>query len=152
MIEVVKSISVLYSQVCVFDQSMENPYNDWTVNHRNQGFSWRPGSVSFATSFESGDVFCRVNQVSHFDDRLEAITLIRVPFFVPEKSLIECGSILSGFELSVEPGHYGLYYCDFGIDRGVSFSFLKGRFDAKVVRLLREERGPEFLLMEASPG
>lgn len=48
----IKQISISYSQLCVFDPALTEPYNEWLPEHNAQGFSWRPGSVSFATSFD----------------------------------------------------------------------------------------------------
>jgi hypothetical protein len=48
------AIEILYRQIAVFRSRLEHPFNDWTPRHVKQGFSWRPGSVSFATLVESG--------------------------------------------------------------------------------------------------
>ncbi|WNZ26896.1 hypothetical protein HJG54_28635 [Leptolyngbya sp. NK1-12] len=46
-------LRALYNQVAVFDPSLEYPYNDWLPQHAAQGFTWRPGSVSFGTLTQS---------------------------------------------------------------------------------------------------
>jgi Competence protein J (ComJ) len=45
---------ISHSQIAVFDPSLERPFNSWTDAHVAQGFSWRPGSVSFSTLCEWG--------------------------------------------------------------------------------------------------
>jgi hypothetical protein len=43
------NLNISYSQLAVFDASLDQPLNDWTPEHADQGFSWRPRSVSFRT-------------------------------------------------------------------------------------------------------
>jgi|ERR671922_2358209 hypothetical protein len=38
---------VTYGHIVVFDPDVERPFNEWRQQHFDQGFSWRPGSVSF---------------------------------------------------------------------------------------------------------
>ena len=45
--EVNFTLDISYSQLVVFQKGMENPFNDWENTHVDQGFAWRPGSVSF---------------------------------------------------------------------------------------------------------
>jgi len=76
-----------YSQMCVFDPALEHPYNDWTAAHTEQGFSWRPGSVSFATQAADGEVAVVIQHGGPLPDAEQLMTLIRVPFDVPYSGL-----------------------------------------------------------------
>ena len=44
-----------YGQLSVFASALKDPYNDWTDQHISQGFTWRPGSVSFSSMVGSVD-------------------------------------------------------------------------------------------------
>jgi hypothetical protein len=48
------NLQVPYGQICIFNKSIEHPFNDWTEKHVSQGFAWSQGSVSFAILVESG--------------------------------------------------------------------------------------------------
>lgn len=84
------SLLISYSQVAVFDSALEHPFNLWTERHVQQGFSWRPGSVSFATLEEAGQHDIEIDVVP--DDVAlspEAIRIIQTPFEVPQSGSIE---------------------------------------------------------------
>jgi len=104
---------VSHAQIAVFHSDLQNPFNDWTDQHVAQGFSWRPGSVSFRSLAESGVHSISVEVV----DRLEppganALRAVEVPFEVPESGRIEVSSISDTMQLSLTPGAY-LLRCEF---------------------------------------
>ncbi|MBN9391540.1 MAG: hypothetical protein J0I20_26140 [Chloroflexi bacterium] len=47
---------ISYSQLIIFDNELEAPFNDWRPEHVAQGFSWREGSVSFRTLEDNGSM------------------------------------------------------------------------------------------------
>lgn len=104
-------IFVSYSQVTVFDHSLERPFNQWTDRHVVQGFSWRQGSVAFRTLAESGQHLVTVT-VDVIEEELspEAIRVIDVPFEVPADGAIEIGSISDSSLLEIPPGMYTLRF------------------------------------------
>ncbi|MGA9520717.1 MAG: competence protein ComJ [Myxococcaceae bacterium] len=104
------SISVSYTQLAVFDPSLENPFNEWRKEHVAQGFSWRDGSVSFAT-LDDGPVDVEVQLSPRSAELLEVtVRAIRVPFRVPEAGRIEIASIADGREVAMPAGDYALTY------------------------------------------
>lgn len=103
-------ITVSYAQLCVFDPAIEAPYNDWADAHVAQGFSWRPGSVSFATDSDCASVVVKVMSTEGAPDLADADSAIRVPFVVPPSGTVEIGSVMSGVEASFPPGYYALYF------------------------------------------
>jgi hypothetical protein len=103
-------IAISYNQVCVFDPALEHPYNDWNAAQTEQGFSWRPGSVSLATQSADGEVTIEVQHGGSPPDAEQLLALIRVPFDVPSSGAIEVGSILSGDEVYLPAGSYALYF------------------------------------------
>lgn len=103
-------LSLSYGQLCVFDPALEAPLNDWTDAHVNQGFSWRNGSVSFATADEQASAAVTVTCSDAAPDLGGAETAIRVPFEVPTSGTVEIGGVFTGVEASLPPGHYALFF------------------------------------------
>src|SRR5260221_8418451 len=133
-------LTVSYSQVAVFHAGLENPLNDWTEAQFRQGFSLRPGSVSFATLEESGMARVYVKAVKEFELRSDAIRAIQVPFTVPESSLIEIASISESKILEIDFGSYALTFETGFDDTGLmwcAFTFQKS--DRPVARILRAD-------------
>lgn len=50
-------LSYTHAHIAVFEAGLSNPFNDSTPEHDAQGFSWRPGSVSFGTLDDCGQIF-----------------------------------------------------------------------------------------------
>ena len=112
-------VSVSYSQLAVFHAALEHPFNDWTDRHVNQGFAWRPESVSFRTVAEAGphrvEVFVSVEETQPSPD---AIRIIEVPFEVPPDGAVEIASIADGASVKLSPGMHSLRFEGFGAERG----------------------------------
>lgn len=104
------NVAILYSQLCVFDPALKAPFNDWEEAHVAQGFSWRPGSVSFATADHSSPVIVDVTCADAPPDAGLAATAIRVPFDAPLSGNVEIGSIMSGVQVPIPPGAYALHF------------------------------------------
>ncbi len=105
------SLEVSYGQVAVFDARLPNPFNDWSDDHVAQGFSWRPGSVAFATVDSAGPLAVQV--ASHADRAGaagDALRVIVVPFSVPTHGEIEVASIAASAPLRLPPGEYELTF------------------------------------------
>jgi hypothetical protein len=109
------SIFISHAQLAVFNHTLERPFNLWTDRHVAQGFSWRPGSVSFGTVEESG-----VHLVSfkwqNFEDQISdlAIRVIDVPFEVENGEKVEIGSISDSTLVDVPAGIYQLRFECYG--------------------------------------
>jgi hypothetical protein len=105
------TISVSYSQLAVFDHSLERPFNAWTDRHVAQGFSWRPGSVAFGTIEDGGPHLVTVRlDARESDPALDAIRVIDVPFEVPPSGAIEIGSISDSVLLELPSDIYQLRF------------------------------------------
>src|SRR5260221_2439043 len=102
---------VSHSQLSIFDPSLQKPFNNWTRAHVNQGFAWRPGSVSFRTLLESGNC-----DVELFSDGIEvpvlssAIRVIEVPFFLTKLGRVEVASVSDGRQFEMASGFYRLRF------------------------------------------
>lgn len=103
-------IYISYSQIAAFLSSVENPFNDWSAQHVTQGFAWRPGSVSFKTLDEEGnmDVYIEVNNAITL--RKDARRAIRVPFRVSTGEEVEIASITESHSIRLPGGNYSLVY------------------------------------------
>lgn len=111
------SLSISYSQICVFWSSLQNPFNFWTQAHVAQGFAWRRGSVSFRTLVESGIHAVEFSVVDSLQPlTANAIRAIEVPFEAPVDGCIEIASISDSIGLSIPEGTY-ILRCEF-LDHG----------------------------------
>lgn len=149
-------IMVTYSQIVVFDRSLEEPFNDWTDAHVAQGFSWRPGSVGFATVEEGGYHLVTVEKdFGEGAPALSAVRVIDVPFEVPSDGFVEIASISDSNVIGLAPGTYQLRFeCYAAGDTRPSVRLLFSRRTSPVFRLVRADSGLEpsrDLLRTASP-
>lgn len=101
---------VSYSQICVFDPDLVNPFNDWRPEHWQQGFSWRPATVSFRTLVESGITIVEVQTSNEFQIAPTAVRAILVPFEVNPEGVIEISSINRGRKIQMPHGKYTLIF------------------------------------------
>lgn len=104
------NIYISYSTIAVFDSSLAQPFNDWNDQHIAQGFSWRPGSVSFLTLEESGTYTVSITASEQVQVRADALRAILVPFTCPEHGRIEIASISESKLLECPPRTGGLLY------------------------------------------
>ncbi len=125
------SLFVSYSQISVFNPSLRDPFNNWSSQHVNQGFSWRPGSVSFRTLSESGVHSVEILTAPYFayNPSDTAVRVIEVPFMAQETE-IEVASISESKIVTMEPGQYALRFCVYPAGKEavphVKFCFLHG--------------------------
>ncbi|UFP95893.1 competence protein ComJ [Gloeobacter morelensis] len=93
-------------------QSEEFRFNEWNDKHIEQGFSWRPGSVSFETLSDIGLLAVEVRVEPTFEIAPSAMRAIQVPFAVPEGESIFVGALIDeeDHRFAVPPGEYALVY------------------------------------------
>ncbi|HZH97796.1 MAG TPA: competence protein ComJ [Fimbriimonadaceae bacterium] len=151
------NLEVSYTQVAVFDSTLTAPFNDWTDDHVNQGYAWRPGSVSFGTLESSGAIRVEVFRSRELNERTSpAERIIVVPFSVPEHGTIEIASIGSNAVLEVPPGEYELTF-EHGRDpegamwANLYFRRVEAPVAPRIVRADAELNPPDVLVMTASP-
>jgi hypothetical protein len=147
-------IGVSYSQVCVFEARLENPFNDWSDEHVRQGFAWRPGSVSFATLDEGGPLRVRISSGSFEPSSSPASRIVRVPFEVPEHGEVDVASIGQAVTLELPAGEYALVFehgkDEHGMWATFHFASAHGVMPA-ILRADQELQPPEVLVMTAQP-
>ena len=149
-------ISVTYSQIGVFNHSLDRPFNEWTDRHVTQGFSWRSGTVAFATIEEDGNHPVSVEVSDDSKDPDPRVTrVIDVPFEVSPSGEIEIGSISSSVKLALSPGTYQLRFeCGMGEGdpRKVAFRFFRSEQPHfGIVRADSEIETSKDLLLTALP-
>lgn len=151
------ALDVSHAQLAVFVSSPKQPFNDWTDRHVDQGFAWRPGSVSFRTLVDAGAHAVEVNVVDRMGPiRHDALRVVEVPFDVSQDGALEIGSIAETLPVLLPAGTF-LLRCEFlhppGADgERVAMTFAKGeaaRF--AVVRADAELNPGDELLTHADP-
>lgn len=108
-VEMTETILVSYNQICVFDATLDDPFNDWTDEHVCQGFAWRPGSVSFGAT-ENVEITLTVEVVNSVVLDPAAFRVIAVPFTVPASGAVVVGSIGDEREVEIAAGTYSLVF------------------------------------------
>jgi hypothetical protein len=134
-------VEVSHSQLAVFASTLQHPLNDWTDKHVAQGFSWRPGSVSFRTIVEAGPHLIEIDVTEHvgaLDSK--SVRAIEVPFVVPLNGAIEIGSIADSTALSLPSGPY-LLRCEFLKPRGNT--------EGRVRLIFARKDSPRFTIVRA---
>jgi hypothetical protein len=102
------TLFVTHAQVAVFNPDLESPFNDWTEQHVRQGFSWRPGSVSFRTLSADGDLEV-TSVVGERPVAPEARRAIVVPFSCTG-SKVEVSTIADSAGVDLPRGEYALRF------------------------------------------
>lgn len=147
------TLEISYSQIAVFNPGLESPFNHWTQPHFDQGFVWRPQSVSFRTAARTGFGTIRVDRVDSPQLRDDALLAIRVPFHLAEPR-VEVASVFKGQTLPLEAGEYTLFF-QTGRDETapwVTLEFVPGASDgAEILRGREQLKPPAPLLMTADP-
>lgn len=147
------TIHVSFAQIAVFHGGLENPFNDWTDQHVAQGFSWRPGSVSFKALLESGPTAVEARVVDA-TPTTSGIRAIAVPFDGPEGGAIEIASIADGRTYDLPLGEYQLLFETGESEGGVwcRFTFVRNGSRAPQILAWDSEVLPSMpLRMHAEP-
>lgn len=92
---------VSYSQIAVCDPG--EPLNMWTKTHYDQGFSWRKGSVSFATLSEAVRTRVRVSVASEMTLPEGTVRAIAIPYAVGNGG-VEVGSVDQALPIGIPMG------------------------------------------------
>jgi Competence protein J (ComJ) len=105
------SLDVLinYSQLILYQPSIERPGHVWGDAELDQGFAWSPGIVSFGVPEHA--LVCRVeiSIASSFEISADAISCLRVPFSIDE-STTYVGSVFHYNSVKIDFGKYALFY------------------------------------------
>ena len=155
----VYNFGIFYHQLIVFDESPAPVPNDWREQHVAQGFTWRPGSVSFATLGDLGDLRVEVGVADDLDVLPDAVRAIVVSFAVSPPGHVGLSDTVDDVTTRVPPGDYALL-CEIGYlseEEGEVAEWCHHTFaprrDVQPEMLRADELlSPEYpLLMEADP-
>ncbi|MEO5927635.1 MAG: competence protein ComJ [Patescibacteria group bacterium] len=104
-------LDISYSQIYLFSVGTNNPFNQWEDKHLLQGFSWREGSVGFATMEESGIGHISVEFINKpLTSWLDGVqTVIEIPYEIT-LGAIEIASIADSKKIKAEDGKYALFF------------------------------------------
>ncbi|SFX68243.1 Competence protein J (ComJ) [Thermoactinomyces sp. DSM 45891] len=100
---------VSYSQVNVFNTDLQDPFNDWTDTHVQQGFSWREGSVSFG-ALSDWESKISVGLGDEIYTNEQAIRSIVVPFHVEDNGITVTSILSEEFIFDIPQGSYELLF------------------------------------------
>lgn len=145
-------LDLAWSQVSLFDANLADPFNDWEERHLAQGFTWRPGSVSFRTPLNQGEIDVTVELVDAVRVDPEAERAIVVPF-TTWAGLVEVSTIAGSRVLDVPPGRYAVLFQTGVLDgqSWCSFGLLASPYRPVHAAILRGDHPDLDLLMEAEP-
>jgi hypothetical protein len=127
-------LSISYRTLAVFRPDLEPypPFNDWTPTHVDQGFSWRPGSVSFQAidpmdmlgpeetadadealgrdddDWEGPTVLVQLRP-THTPEP-DAVRIITVPFDVYDGGVVVTSPFADDWDLDMPAGQYALFF------------------------------------------
>lgn len=146
---------VTYQQVLLFDPALQNPFNSWTDEHVNQGFSWRNGSVAFGTLEPDGNIEIEIESRINPSPSSDVIRAIIVPFNLPDGGKVELATITESQLLDIPQDVKGLLFeAGVGGQRNkYKITFIKGESPASQILVADAELvPPNEYLMEAEPG
>ena len=103
------TLELSWSQVSLFDANLADPFNDWTEAHLEQGFTWRPGSVSFKVPVRSGPLQVGIDFVDSLQLMSDAQWAILVPLHT-WGGVIEISTIAQSELIEIPPGQFSLLY------------------------------------------
>src|ERR1700736_970071 len=103
-------LNISHSQICVFDSSLQEPFNNWSKRQVSQGFAWRPGSVSFGTLEEAGPALVNVQIRQQIRLNARSVRAIQVPFDASKGGIVEVASVADSKGLEMRPGSYSLVF------------------------------------------
>ena len=100
---------ITYHQLVVYDEgTVPVPDNDWTMRHIEQGFSWRPGCVTFETLEDVSDLKVEVLCADDLEVSSEAARATVVPFSVSAAGRVGLWDIADVATAHVPLGEYAL--------------------------------------------
>ena len=147
--------ALIYSFIVVSLPTLEHPYNNWNSTHGAQGFSWRPGSVSFGTFDADDDALISVELQNSYISPTAAIRIIKVPFQVEEDGITLIDPLTQEWRVPIPEGNYALFFAiePFEASWKYSLTFVSEKALSEAEIILADEwlSPPEELLMHAEP-
>ncbi|MBK6729143.1 MAG: hypothetical protein IPG63_18450 [Xanthomonadales bacterium] len=89
-----------YSQICVFDSTLQSPFNPWSDEDVARYFVKSARSVSFRTEQESATYSVELTDVDHNGSKNGLIRSIEASLTISDGGSIEIASISDGFRIT----------------------------------------------------
>lgn len=144
-----------YSFVAVSLPRLVHEMNGWNRTHGAQGFSWRPGSVSFGTFDADGLRPLSVELRNTYNPPTAATRIIKVPFRIEEDGIILIDPLAEEWPVPIPPGTYALYFASEPFEAAwkyrLTFVAEKALPQAEIILADEFLSPPEELLMHAEP-
>lgn len=144
-----------YSFVAVSLPRLAHEINDWNSTHGAQGFSWRPGSVSFGTFDADDNVQISVELQNSYISPVAAIRIIKVPFQVEEDGVTLIDVLTQKWRVPIPEGNYALFFAvePFEASWKYLLTFVSEKVLPEAEIMLADEllSPPDELLMDAEP-
>lgn len=146
-----------YSFIAVHLPNLSRPLNQWTRIHGEQGFSWRPGSVSFGTIDADGPFPTRVEYREFYVPPAQVVRLLRVPFEVDSEGIVFSGpNPGEDWPVPIPAGYYAVYFAIESIGEDIwryTITFVPSNSEVKAEILQADKllSPPQHLLMQAEP-
>jgi hypothetical protein len=102
-------VTVVYTQIVVFDPSVTQAELEWSDDHVAQGFTWMPGNVAFGAPDHDGSCLLQVDTAEEVQADPQALWAVCVPFAVGSTPL-SIGSIFEPQSVSIPDGEYNLVF------------------------------------------
>ena len=146
---------LLYGFAAVSLPRLVHEMNDWNRVHGSQGFSWRPGSVSFAAFDTDDNCPLSIALQDAYIPPTAATRIIKVPFQVEEDGIIVIDPLTQEWHVPIPPGTYALYFAaePFEAAWRYTLTFVPEQAlpQAEIIRADEWLSPPKELLMHAEP-
>lgn len=103
-------LDISYSQVAVFSPDLENPFNDWTQDQIDAGYSWQSKSVSFSADDDGPHEILLTVGAELPEKNTSSARSLEVIIDVSQCGQIEIASIADSREFPLLPGVYKLRF------------------------------------------
>ncbi len=105
------TLPIFYRTLTIHQADLASPFNNWRQEHIRQGFTWRPGSVSFGTL--DPDTITESLLVELNDSYTPSRTarrVIKVPFEVGSAGVEVTSPVSYSWTLAIPPGQYTIFF------------------------------------------
>lgn len=133
-------LELSYKQFCIFNESVNNPFNDWSEENIAQGFSIRKESISIMTLNSSGILKISVLTDSRLLDNAKRI--VEFEYMVKDENL-SIATISSELKIKIKEGLYKIrvQLCNESDESELCYlSFLKKDEEDILPRYLRYDK------------
>ncbi len=116
------SLTVMYSQIIIYDASVSGLGLIWSEEESQQGFAWDNQMVAFGVPDHDGICLIQATEPTHFFElSSNSLWAIEVPIVVNTK--LNIGTILNDKHFDITPGAYRLIFEAFEGEKSYKYQF-----------------------------